>query len=143
MPEFKVRLAQDADLSMLARWNKQLIEDEGHKNLMTEEELFQRMKTWLAGEYRAAIFELDGLPLAYALWREDADGVYLRQFFMDRSHRRKGLGRDAVQLWLSEIRPRHKRVWLEVLINNEQGRKFWAACGFGEYAVTMQLKEGE
>jgi GNAT superfamily N-acetyltransferase len=143
MPEFKVRQAKESDLPLLALWNKQLIDDEAHKNPMSKDELYQRMKGWLEKDYKAAIFEMDGVPLAYALWREDPEGVYLRQFFMERSQRRKGLGREAVQLWLKEMRPRNKRVWLEALVNNEAGRKFWAACGFGEYAVTMELRDGD
>lgn len=35
----------------------QLIQDEGHRNRMTVAELEQRMRGWIAGEYRAVIFE--------------------------------------------------------------------------------------
>jgi hypothetical protein len=73
------RLATEADLDLLAEWNHQLIRDEGHRNPMTPAELRERMKGWLAGEYAAVIFCLDGDPVAYALYRESAGEVYLRQ----------------------------------------------------------------
>jgi hypothetical protein len=38
------------------------------------------MRGWLSsGEYSAVIFAQEDTPVAYALYREDADEVYLRQ----------------------------------------------------------------
>jgi hypothetical protein len=51
------RVAAAADLPQLASWNKQLIEDEGHDNTMSLEDLVARMRTWLATEYQALIFD--------------------------------------------------------------------------------------
>jgi hypothetical protein len=37
------RAANDEDLDLLAGWNKQLIQDEGHRNSMSVPELRERM----------------------------------------------------------------------------------------------------
>lgn len=55
----RYHLANDADLPLLAEWNRQLIQDEGHRNPMTVAELQARIQGWLAGEYRAVVFELE------------------------------------------------------------------------------------
>lgn len=54
--EIESRFAADSDLDLLAEWNYQLIQDEGHRNPMTVPELRERMRDWLAGEYQAMIF---------------------------------------------------------------------------------------
>jgi hypothetical protein len=54
------RFATLADCHALAELNHQLIRDEGHRNPMTVPEVDQRMRSWLAGEYRAVLFEAEG-----------------------------------------------------------------------------------
>ena len=50
--------ATTADLPLLAKLNKQLIEDEGHRNPMTVAELETRMRNWLeSGIYEAWLFK--------------------------------------------------------------------------------------
>ena len=63
------------------------------------------MHGWLSGgEYRAVLFERDSQPVAYALYRADADAsIYLRQFFVAREHRRQGIGVAAIELLVGEI----------------------------------------
>jgi predicted acetyltransferase len=133
------RKATNADIALLARQNQQLIQDEGHRNRMSLPELENRMRSWLHGEYEAIIFEHDGRPIAYALCRTDGDGIYLRQFFVDRQYRRKGFGRQAIKMLLSNILPREKRVTVDILINNQSGQAFWKALGFIDYAITLEM----
>jgi hypothetical protein len=71
-----------ADLPQLARWNDPLIRDEGHRNRMSLPELEARMQGWLDGEYQAVSFEVENEPVAYARYRLDDAGIYLRQFFV-------------------------------------------------------------
>jgi len=136
----KARIATADDCALLAEMNHHLIRDEGHRNPMTVDELAERMKGWLTGgEYHAVLFEQDNHPLAYALYRsEGGSSVYLRQFFVARDHRRKGLGRAAIKMLLGEVLPRNCRVTLEVLCHNEAGKRFWAAAGFQNYALTLE-----
>jgi GNAT superfamily N-acetyltransferase len=135
----RFRVAADADVTLLAELNSQLIADEGHRNAMTPPELEERMRGWLRGTYRAIIFELAGQPVAYALYRDDPDGIYLRQFFVARSQRGAGIGRRAIELLRAEIWPPGCRVTVEVLAANRRGHAFWTAVGFRDYAVTLEL----
>lgn len=61
------RFATADDLDLLARWNQQLIRDEGQRNRMTLVQLRQRMGDWLSGYYKAVIFETGGKAAAATL----------------------------------------------------------------------------
>jgi len=66
------RPATIADCPLLADLNHQLIRDEGHRNRLAVAELEQRMRGWLAGEYRAVLYEDGREVVAYALFREQS-----------------------------------------------------------------------
>ena len=93
------RQASLADTAVLARMNRQLIQDEGHRNPMNEAQLVRRMVGWLQGDYAAVIFVLAGVDMGYALYRWEPEYVYLRQFWVDGTYRGRGIGRFALQ-WL-------------------------------------------
>ncbi len=137
--ELNFRFATEADCPQLAEWNHQLIRDEGHRNPMTVAELEQRMRGWLAGEYRAVIFQHEADTVAYALYREQKAEIYLRQLFVIRSQRRRGMGRRAVELLRSQIWPANKRLTVEVLMANEASVSFWRSVGFSDYALTLEI----
>jgi GNAT superfamily N-acetyltransferase len=141
MPLTWVR-ATPGDAPLLAAMNKRLIEDEGHSNPMSVLELERRMRGWLgSGEYEAVLFG-GAPPRAYALFRRDPDGVYLRQLYVERDCRRAGVGRAAVALLVGEVWPAGARVKLDVLVGNVAARAFWKAVGFREYAVMMDRSDG-
>ena len=127
------------DCPLLAELNHQLIRDEGHRNKMMVPELEQRMKGWLASEYAAVLFENDGEVVAYALYREQPEEIYLRQLFVVRNRRRKGLGKEAVKILLSKIWPKNKRLTVEVLVQNEAAVAFWRAVGYKDYSLTLEI----
>jgi predicted acetyltransferase len=127
------------DCALLAELNHQLIRDEGHRNRMTVPELEQRMKGWLASEYAAALFENDGEVVAYALYREQPEEIYLRQLFVARNRRRQGIGRQAVEILRSKIWPKNKRLTVEVLLQNEAAIAFWRAVGYKDYSLTLEI----
>ena len=135
----KYRLASLDDVNLLAELNQQLIHDEASRNRMTLSELRDRMRGWLEGQYRAVLFESDGETVAYALFRNDADAIYLRQFFVARTRRRRGLGRQAIQILRHSVFPPDGPVTLDVLVENVSALAFWRAVGFRDYAVTMEL----
>ena len=134
------REAAPDDCVLLAEMNHQLIRDEGHRNPMTVLELAERMNGWLSGHgYRAVLFEEDGRAAAYALFRTEPDaGIYLRQFFVARVHRRRGVGSQAVATLFREVFPAGARVTLDVLAHHEAGANFWAAAGFQRYSVRLE-----
>ncbi len=99
------RLATDSDVKLLAEWSRQVIQDEGHRNRMTLPELEQGLRDRFQGEYEAVIFAIDTVPVGYAFYRREKDSIYLRPFFVNRSRRRSGVGRQAVQLLQSQVWP--------------------------------------
>jgi len=127
------------DCPVLAGLNHQLIRDEGHRNQMTVPELEQRMRGWLSDEYRAVIFEDGGDVVAYALYREQPDLVYLRQLFVVRDRRRQGLGRHVVEILRSRVWPKDRRLTVDVLLSNQSGVGFYRSVGYTDYAMSPEI----
>jgi GNAT superfamily N-acetyltransferase len=136
------RFATTADLDLLAGWNHQLIRDEGHRNPMSVAELRQRMADWLKSEYRAVIFSILDGAVGYALFREEGDGIYLRQLFVARDQRRKGFGTRILERLRSEIWPGGKRVTVSVLATNPDALQFYRRAGFADYCMTLEARSG-
>ena len=133
-----LRLAETNDVTLLASWNFDLIRDEGHRNPMSVGELADRMRRWLSSEYTALIFCEGDTPVGYALYRSHEEGgIHLRQFFVTRDRRRRGLGRRALELLVESVAP--KRVVVEVLSNNWPAIAFWHGARLNEYARTLEL----
>lgn len=129
---------------MLAELNHQLIRDEGHRNKMNVTQLEERMRGWLqSGEYVAVLFEQEATLVAYALYREAAEEIYLRQLFVARSHRRKGFGRQAVGLLREQIWPKTKRRLVEALVKNADVVAFYRSVGFKDYSLCLEVMPGE
>src|ERR1039457_4336287 len=106
---------------------------------MTVPELEQRMKGWLASEYAAALFENDGEVVAYALYREQPEEIYLRQLFVARNRRRNGIGRKAVEILRTKIWPANKRLTVDVLVQNTVAIAFWRAVGYKDYCLALEI----
>jgi predicted acetyltransferase len=136
------RRATSNDCALLAELNHQLIRDEGHRNPMTVPELEQRVKGWLASEYAAILFENDGEVVAYALYCEQPEEIYLRQLFVVRNQRRKGIGRQAMEILRSKIWPNNKRLTVGVLVQNEAAVAFWRSVGYKDYSLTLEILPG-
>jgi len=134
------RVAAAADAPQLARWNQQLIEDEGHDNAMSLDQLVARMHTWLTTEYRALVFAEPGAsaPVAYALFREAPEWIHLRQFFVDRDRRRCGIGACAVALLRDTVFPPDAPVIVEAMAWNHAALSFWRAVGFADRYVGLE-----
>lgn len=134
-----IRTATATDCPLLAAMNQQLIRDEGHRNPMTVEQLEERMRGWLACEYRAVIFEEAGVVVAYALYREEPQEIYLRHLFVVRERRSQGIGSQAVEMLRNKVWPATKRLTVEVLTGNERGVAFWRKVGYRDYCMTLEI----
>ena len=136
------RVAAAADLPQLASWNQQLIEDEGHDNRMSLDQLMARMRDWLRTEYQALIFEDPAAPapLAYALFRDTPEWVHVRQFFVARDCRRRGIGARAVALLRDSVFPPGKPVIVEAMAWNQPALSFWRAVGFADRYVGLESR---
>ena len=106
---------------------------------MSVEELEERMRGWLTGEYRAVIFKEGERVIAYALFRVEGEEIYLRQLFVVRERRREGIGRKAVEMLRTEVWPNGKRLTVEVLVKNEGAVGFWRAVGYRDYSLRLEI----
>ena len=138
------RLATISDVPILAKMNQHLTEDEKHKNRFQTDEWFkQRMVRFLSGEYQAVLFEKDGKVIAYALYRdhqEHEDTIYLRQIFVDRSLRRRGIGRHMMGVLMNEYWSKDKRLTVEVLSDNNAAYAFYESVGYQVYCLELEIK---
>jgi predicted acetyltransferase len=127
------------DCALLAKLNHQLIREEGHRNKMTLPKLEQRMKDWLTSGYAAVLFGNCEKVVAYALYREQPQEIYLRQLFIVRNQRRKGIGKEVVKILRSKIWPANKRLTVEVLVENETAVAFWRSVDFKDYSLKLEI----
>ncbi len=139
-----LRPADMSDVPVLADMNALLIRDEGSRNPMDVPALQDRMRAWLGQGWRADLIVDEGQTVGYALYRLRGDEyfpdrhlVHLRQFFVDRPRRGRGLGSSALRLLRESRFPADAYVVIDVLACNPRGRRFWERNGFGEYATTM------
>jgi ribosomal protein S18 acetylase RimI-like enzyme len=143
----RYRFATLDDVSLLTRMNRQLVEDEQHRNRFKPDAWFEkRMRGFLTEGYRAVLFEVEGEVVAYALYTDHpdhSDTIYLRQIFVDRARRRRGIGREAMRLLKEEIRPQGKRLTVEVLVGNQAAQAFFKNVGFREYSVELEIPASE
>lgn len=148
-----LRPATDGDIDVLAKMNKQLIEDEGHRNPMTIPELALRMRGWLQSGWNADLFVRPDVQVAdtvvgYALYQHRKDEffperkvIYLRQFLIERKYRSQGWGRSALRQLFASRFPSPCTVVVDVLSANACGVAFWRTVGFQPYQMTLHATE--
>ncbi|MCL1964733.1 MAG: GNAT family N-acetyltransferase [Firmicutes bacterium] len=137
-----LRPAALADAEALAAMNKQLIEDEQHDNPMTMPQLKERMEGFLSGDYIALLCadEKDN-TLGYALVHKAAQPAYLRQFFICREQRRKGVGRQFFWGLLEYLRT--DTIDVEVMAWNEAGKAFWESLRCRPRSIYLRYERGQ
>ena len=134
----KVIRADLSDVETLGKMNKRLIEDERHPtNQMTVQQLAQRMINWLQNEYTCYLATEDGNTVAYCLFRDDCKYYYMRQLFVEREHRRKGIATNLLD-WMYKNIWVDKKVRLDVLSANEEAIAFYKAYGFRIGCLRME-----
>ena len=133
----KIEKATTKDISILAILNKRLIEDEKHPNQMDVKQLEQRLKNWLESEYTAYIIKGGDEILGYCLYRDDGDFYYLRQLYIDRHCRRKGLATKLLD-WMYTNIWTNKKTRLDVLAGNTRAIKFYESYGFKTGCLRME-----
>lgn len=121
--------AKLGDVKRLAELNRCLIEDEQHPNPMNITELTERMNEWLATDYICYLAKENRDIVAYCLYRDDGGYYYMRQLYVDRVHRRKGIATQLLD-WLYENVWTDKKVRLDVLAHNEDAVAFYKRYGF-------------
>ena len=144
--EIVLRQATEDDVTELAMLNKRLVVDQGSRNPYTASEYEDRFRDWLrSDEWSVDIFADSGdVTLGYAVYTvqqdyyyPDQEVVYLRQFYIDRPMRRRGIGAAAYEL-LAKERFGSREVSIDVLATNPDGQKFWNRIGFTPYFTAMK-----
>ena len=142
-----IRPANEADLPLRAQMNRRLIEDEGSRNPMSLDQLADRMRGWLLGDWELKLFATDDRVVGYAVYQLRRDEyfpeqtiVYLRQFYIEREMRGQGLGTAAYRALAAEHFPPGCRVVIDALASNPRGYDFWRHVGFEPYCTTMHLR---
>lgn len=148
--DIHLRPATLDDVIILAEMNQQLIIDEGSHNQMTFEQLKERMYRWLTGERDAVIVERKDRVIGYMLYTRVADeyfpykdSIYIRQFFIEPSFRRRGIGQIAFERIVTDVFDENVALTLDVLESNPEGKAFWSKMGFAVYHTTMRRGESQ
>lgn len=78
-------------------------------------------------------------PVAYALFKKEKAEIYLRQFFVRRDRRCRGVGREAMEVLRREIWPSEIRLTVEVLVGNPRAVAFWRSVGYTDYSIALEI----
>jgi len=133
------RQATKDDCELLGRLNYHLIHDLGLPHLMSVPEMGKRMRKMLAFDHRAILFEINGKAVAYALYRESPHDIYLRQFLVIRSHRRRGIARRALGMLRAHVWSKTKGLTVEVLVSNQRALEFWRKAGYTDLSLKLEI----
>lgn len=134
------RRAGADDAEVIGRFNAQLSVDEGAEPVGPPELYVQRMRGWLEqNRYEAALAYAGESVVAYVVWRDDPDydSLFVRQFFVARPFRGKGLGRALFLRAVDEFWP-DRQLRLDVYDTNPRGAAFWTSVGFVPYSRLMR-----
>ena len=125
------RTATTDDVPLLTRLNIQLRADEKIDNVMSDEEVGRRMAGMLSGTYIVLLFTNDESEVVgYTLTDHARTPMYLRQLFVKKEFRKKGYGRELIQLTMKHLKI--GEIDLEVMVWNENARRFYKRIGCKE-----------
>ena len=142
-----VRAAQLSDLPQLSKMNSDLVDDQGSENPFSLKEYEDRFREWLdTNIWTVDVFLHDGQVIGYSVYQERTDyydpnetGIYIRQYYIERAHRRLGMGKAAFQILIDTRFPKDvQSIALDVMATNSAGQNFWRQMGFNEYFVSMK-----
>jgi uncharacterized protein (DUF952 family)/ribosomal protein S18 acetylase RimI-like enzyme len=137
-PTWRALATPEAELDLLARFNSELIEDEGSNNRLDRSELRSRMAGFLRSGYEAWILDVASHPAGYAILKPNERPLHLRQYFIDRGLRRAGLGARAFVMLQRDLGA--ESLTLDVLADNTAATRFWHSLGFADRYVRMEIR---
>ena len=121
----------------LAELNRQLRDDEGYPDPMTDAQLVERMTNWLRDSYRSYLAYQDGRTVGYCMFRETPTYYQLRHLFVARDRRRRGVA-TALLDWMYSHVWSGKPVRLNVFSHNAPAVAFYRAYGFRIAVLRME-----
>jgi GNAT superfamily N-acetyltransferase len=113
---------------------------------MSVAQLRERMWGWLGGDWKIDLFVENDAVVGYAIYQFRQDEylpnhaiVYLRQMYIERDQRSRGLGSRAFELLAQTRIPTDCPIVIDVLATNPRGAMFWSQVGFQTYCTTMHF----
>lgn len=96
------------------------------------------------GAKRYRVVEVDGVPVAYAVYGYDGDAFHLMNIAVSGDARGHGHGRVLMDDFLTEARnERAREVWLEVAVTNVPALALYRAFGFTDVRVRRRYYQPE
>lgn len=129
------------DYKLLAKYHKELMEDEQHDNPVSIQEIETGMQKFLSTTDSGYLFLEDDQVIGYALIDYSKSPVCLRHFFICRDCRKRRNGTKAFNLLLRELNV--KEVDIEVFSWNQRALLFWSSLGFDKRCVLMRYQNEE
>lgn len=142
----RLQSARKEELQILAEMNKQLIEDEKSSNPMGIQELEERMREFLESHWEIDLLMKEATIIGYVLYQyqegsfhREEKQVYIRQYFIRREYRNMGYGIAGIDLLRKTRFKDVKKIEIDVLETNPEGKQFWERAGFKPYYTNMRL----
>ena len=127
-----------ADSEQLAVLNRKRMWEEGDETNLSQQEQQQQMVKWLQdNEFRFLGMKENDQLQAYIMFRIE-DHAYIRHFFVDPKHRRKGLATYLLKKVIKEAGQRELR--MEVPIHNTAAQNFYNSLGWKPFSLTYRMK---
>ncbi|MAS36895.1 MAG: hypothetical protein CL610_23025 [Anaerolineaceae bacterium] len=143
-----LRPATPDDYDLLATMNRELMMDEGSRDVMSVPDLAERMRRWLKQGWSALLVLMNKVVIGYILYQQRPDSthtdqleVYVRHYFIRSVFRGKGLGAAAFERIQTEYVPAGATIVLDVLATNPGARRFWEKMGFQVQADNLRLEK--
>lgn len=141
----RLRAHEPRDFPLLGRMNRQSLDDQGHRNAMTAEQLEERFALFAEQCWSIDLFVLEDEVIGYALHRYEADPlepsgqrIHLRGYYIVKDRRLTDAPRLAFQALVKERYRPGERIYLEAIENNPGGKLFWARNGFTPFSTIME-----
>lgn len=136
----EIKEATLKDLDLLTEMNIQLRVDEKIDNIMTNDEVKNRMEGFLKGnEYRVFILKNNKINCGYALIKVLRKPYYLRQIYIINEFRNKGLGSKLINQVMDILKI--KEVDVDVMVWNNKAIQFYERFGFKKRYIGLRFKQ--
>ena len=134
----KLVTTQFDDLPELVEMNSQLVIDEQFDVILPQDKMIERMKDFIQGSvYDCYLMVHDSVVCGYCLVDKTRNPLYLRHLFVKKEHRRKGLGKQSIQMLLALYKT--ASIDIEVMAWNANAIKFYESIGFTPRFIGMRI----
>lgn len=133
----KVRDLAEDELDWVAGLEREVFGTSAWSPALIREEFRYGFSRWRAAE-------VDGQPVAYAVYGFEGDAFHLMNLVVDPAMRRAGVGRALMADLLAEAsRLDQREIWLEVAVDNRAALALYRAYGFEDVRVRKKYYQPE